>query len=103
MRIRGDAVGHNVFAWTGDHATIDHESPISRDVGSFDGIRVRGRLAEHDDSLKISVPALHLRAEKVVAPREREVARRPETGAVEPVLWIGAKRAGVPAGRESVG
>src|SRR6266700_4444487 len=109
MRIRGNAVSDEPFARPGDDASIeidgraidvddehlgprrptgDHESPISRDVGDFDGIRIRCRLAEHDDPAKISVPGLHWGAEKVVALREGEVARRPESRAVEPVLRV---------------
>src|SRR5438445_6024801 len=100
MRMRGYAVGNEVVAWTGDHASLeidgrairvddehlgsrrptrDHECPIGCDMGDFDWIRVRCRLAEHDDPLKTSIPGLQLRAEKVVALREGEVARRPET------------------------
>ena len=100
MRVRGNAVGNQVVPWMGDHASFkidgravdvddehlgvrrptgDHEFPIRRDVRGFDGIRVRCRLGEHDDPPKISIPRLELRAEKVVASRQREITRRPET------------------------
>src|SRR5439155_26926387 len=85
VQVDGGAVDVHDEHLPGDRTPVDEERSVGRDVRDLRRVRIRRGLAEQDDAAQVSVPALELHAEEVVTPRQRQVARGFEAGAIEPV------------------